>query len=188
MTLHIIHLAHRKDRWKTLHQELEDQSITDYKIWPGIEDLDKPSRGVAKAHKQIIQYAKDAQLTSILVAEDDVKFTAPGALDYFLKKEPVEAYDLYLAGISYGKLNTDCQVTDFSGLMLYKIALPFYDTFLSLSEDGHIDRNLKNKGNYFVCYPFAATQHNGFSDNKKAYVNFDTYFKGRKLFESAKNY
>ena len=37
------------------------------------------SRGVAKAHsKQIVLYAKENNLPSILVAEDDVKFTYPG--------------------------------------------------------------------------------------------------------------
>ncbi len=184
MTLHIIHLSRRKDRWETLQQELKGQAIKDYIIWEGIENTNLACQGVSKAHKQVIQYAKDNNLKSILVAEDDIKFTSVGALDYFLANEPIRTYDLYLAGISYRKINSDQIVTDFSGLMLYKIAQPFYDTFLSIAENRHLDRNLKNKGTYIVCDPFAAIQHNGYSDTKKTYINFDAYFEKRKLFGS----
>ncbi len=183
MTLHIIHLPHRTDRWKTLTQELKDQSIIDYRVWHGVEDPEQPYRGIAKAHKQIIQYAKDNNLESILIAEDDVRFTASKALLYFLSKEP-STYDLYLGGISSGRLNPDQTVTNFSGLMLYKMRQQFYDTFLSLTEDSHIDRTLKNKGIYIVCNPFIAIQHNGYSDNKKIIVNYDRYFSNRELYQT----
>ena len=181
MILYIIHLLHRNDRWQLLQNELATQKITDFRVWPGILDEEIPFRGVAKAHKQIVLYAKENNLPSILVAEDDVKFTAPGAMSYFLEQEPL-LYDLYLGGISHGKIGNDQTVTDFAGTMLYKINQYFYDTFLSIPEDGHIDRNLKNKGRYIVCQPFAATQHNGYSDNKKEYFNYDLYLNGRTLF------
>jgi hypothetical protein len=37
-----------------------------------------------------------------MIAEDDVKFTAKGAFDYFKKNES-DDYELYHGGIYYGK-------------------------------------------------------------------------------------
>lgn len=145
--------------------------------------LDKlnPKRGIAKAHKQIIQWAYDHSLPSVIIAEDDVKFFSLGAFDYFIENEP-EDYDLYLGGIIYGNLHKDNSVKDFSGLTLYKINHRFYSTFLSLPEENDIDRPLANKGLYIVCNPFVVTQHNGFSDNKGEYQEYDLYLQNRKLF------
>jgi hypothetical protein len=87
-----------------------------------------------------------------------------GALDYYLKSEPQD-YDLYLGGISYGKLNNDNIVEEFTGTDLYKIRQRFYNTLLSLSGEVDIDRALARKGKYYVCNPMVAIQRNGFSDN-----------------------
>ncbi len=179
--LHIIHLKHRKDRWQLLQKELQNQNISEYKIWDGILDRDHPYQGIAKAHKQIVDFARKNKLPSILIAEDDLKFTAPSAFRYFLKNQPLD-YDLYLGGIYYGILKEDNTTEDFAGLTLYLIHKRFYNIFLSLPEDQHIDRLLRSKGKFVVCNPFIATQHNGFSDNKKEYCNYDTYIKHRKLY------
>ena len=182
MQLNIIHLEHRKDRLHKLHNQLFEQNITSYKIWNGVLDEDNPKQGIAKAHKQIIQWAHDQSLPSVIIAEDDIKFTSPGAFAYFISNEPKE-YDLYLGGISYGKINNDNSVKDFAGLTLYKINQTFYKTFLSLPEEMDIDRTLANRGRYIVCDPFIVIQHNGFSDNKKEYQNYDSYLQDRKLFQ-----
>jgi hypothetical protein len=87
-------------------------------------DTENPKRGIAKAHKQIIQWASNQNLPSILIAEDDIKFTAKRAFEYFIKNEPPD-FDLYLGGITYGKINTDNSVTDFAGTHLYKINKKF---------------------------------------------------------------
>jgi hypothetical protein len=117
-----------------------------------------------------------------MIAEDDVKFTAKVAFDYFKKNEP-DDYDLYLGGIYYGKIEEDNSVSDFAVAMLYMIKENFYDTFLSVNEERDIDRSLSIKGKFIVCKRFAAIQHEGFSDNKKAYVNYEMCLKGRKLFK-----
>ncbi|HUS01201.1 MAG TPA: hypothetical protein VMY77_05715 [Chitinophagaceae bacterium] len=88
MQLHIIHLKEREDRAQLLDQQLLEQNITDYKIWGGIRDNENPKRGIAKAHKQIIKWASNQNLPSILIAEDDIKFTARQAFEYFIKNEP----------------------------------------------------------------------------------------------------
>jgi hypothetical protein len=181
MTLHIIHLSRRQDRLVLLQRELATQKVDDFRIWEGIESTPRPYMGIARAHKRIVSYAKAEKYASVLIGEDDIQFTAPGALAYFLTMEP-PVYDLYLGGISWGNISKDQTVGDFSGTHLYMIRESFYDTFLSIPETGDIDRNLKNRGRYVVCHPFVALQHNGFSDNKKRDVNFDPYFSGRNLF------
>lgn len=180
--LNIIHLSQRKDRLELLKNQLIIQGINDYKLWEGIVDQSNPAKGISKAHKQIVAWAKRENLKSVVIAEDDVKFTAKGAFNYFLKNEPTQ-YDLYLGGVYYGKIKEDNSVHDFAGTMLYKIHEKFYDTFLSVSEERDIDRSLANQGKFIVCNPFVAIQHEGYSDNKKAFVNYDICLKGRKLFE-----
>ena len=122
-------------------------------------------------------------MQSILIAEDDIKFTDIGAFDFYLKNIPND-FDLYLGGIIWGHLENDNSVKDFSGTMLYMIHERFYDTFLSVDEHYHIDRSLKNKGRFVVCNPMIAVQHNGFSDNLERLMNYDVYLKGRKFYKN----
>lgn len=178
--LHIINLSHRKDRILLLNNQLLKQNLIGC-IWPGISDLENAKRGISKAHKQIVRYAKRQNLPSITIAEDDIKFTDLGGFDYFMQTEPID-YDLYLGGIYFGILNADNSVEDFAGLTLYKIKQKFYDTLLSINEDKDLDRELSKKGKFLVCNPFVAVQHNGFSDNVKEYVNYDKHLIGKKLF------
>ena len=182
MILNIIHLPHRKDRLELLKNELITQEIDDYRIWDGILNAEVPFKGIVQAHKHIVAWARDQKQPLVMIAEDDIKFTAKGAFKHFLRNEPAD-YDLYLAGTYFGKIEEDNSIKDFSGTMLYIIRQQFYDTFLSLPEERNFDRELANKGKYIVCNPFAAVQHQGYSDNRKAFVNFDKHLKGRKLFE-----
>jgi len=181
MSLNIIHLKDRKDRLKLLDIQIIEQNIVNYTVWEGVLDKENLKRGIAKAHKQIIEWARNQNLPSILIAEDDVKFTARGAFEYFLQNEPKE-YDLYLGGITYGNIKSDNSTTDFAGTHFYKINQKFYDTFLSLPEEKDIDRSLANKGKFIVCDPFIAIQQNGFSDNQKREQNYDLYLQNRRLF------
>lgn len=181
MELNIIHLEQRKDRLTHLELELQVQKIDNFKYWPGFFDEKKPCRGISRAHKQIVADAKKRNLKNVLIAEDDVKFSAPGAFAYFLTRQP-EYFDLYLGGISYGRINDKGCVSDFAGLMLYIVSHSFYDIFLSVTEERHLDRSLKGLGKYYVCNPFAAIQYNGYSDNVMANVDYSFCFKGRKLF------
>lgn len=180
MKLHIIHLGNRIDRQRLLELELSTQNITDYKIWPGIIES-HPKNGIAKAHKQIIQYARNEALDSILICEDDIKFTAPRAFHYFLSTQPLD-YDIYLGSVIWGNVQKDNSVTDFAGTTLYIIKQEFYDTFLSLPENIDIDKALCGKGRFVVCSPFVAIQHNGYSDNYQEYRDYDFFIKDRKLF------
>ena len=181
MEINFIHLPQRKDRLNSLKKEVQEQNISEYRLWNGIIDLEITARGISKAHKQIVLYAKDNNMPQILIAEDDVHFTEKGAFDFFLENKPSD-YDLYLGGVYFGKLMSNNTVEDFSGLTCYAVHARFYDKFLSIPENIHLDRALKGFGKYVVCNPFAVIQHNGFSDNTNTFTNYDHFIKGRKLF------
>lgn len=181
MILHIIHLPERQDRLVLLKAELEQQNIQNFRIWEGVRNIENPKKGISIAHKKIVQFARETQLPAVLIGEDDLKFTATGAFDFFLRNIP-QNYDIYLAGIIYGKLKPDNSVDDFSGTMLYVLHQRFYDIFLSIPEDQHLDRALALKGKYIVCNPMAAIQHNGYSDNSKRYYNYEPYVRNRRLY------
>ena len=78
MELHLISLKHRSDRLNLLKEELAIQEIRNYKLWGGILDTQGSKVGVAKAHKQIVKWAKKLNLESLVIAEDDIIFTDQG--------------------------------------------------------------------------------------------------------------
>lgn len=139
-------------------------------------------RGVSNAHKQIVLYAKANGLKEICIGEDDMKFLGKGAFEYFVKNKP-DDYDLYLANIFAGNISEDNTVDNFAGLTLYFIHERFYDKFLSSDKLKHLDRAMEDhKGKYVVCNPMVTSQHAGFSENKKAWGEYDEYLQNYKLF------
>jgi hypothetical protein len=181
--LNIIHLPERLDRAELLKNELIEQGITNFKLWDGIKDSRLVNRGISKAHKQIVQCAKENNFPEVLIGEDDLHFTSKGAFIYFIDNKP-EDFDIFLGGIYYGRLMKDSIVNDFSGLTLYIINERFYKKFLSMNETEHLDRALRNSGKFIVCNPMVVIQHNGFSDNLKKDINYESFLKDRLLFTS----
>lgn len=181
MQLNIIHLSSRTDRLHTLNNELNQQNISDFRIWPGISDEHLPCKGISKAHKQIVKYAQGNNLSEVLIAEDDLKFTDFGAFNFFLENKPSD-YDLYLSSVYYGQIGENNIVDDFAGLTFYLINQRFYQKFLTVPEHDNLDRQLRGKGKFVVCNPFSVIQHNGFSDNHKRYCNYDNYLDNKMLF------
>jgi len=179
--LNIIHDDNKFKRYSVLMEELQTQDITKYKIWDAVHS-DTIIKSINLAHKQIVRWAKENELPFVTIAEDDIKFCDRGAYDYFVANVP-DDYDLFLGGIFLGVIDEYNEVKEFTGLTLYRIANHFFDTFLSLPEDEHIDQALANKGKYVVCNPFTVTQHNGVSSQSNQYCNYDTFFTERKLFK-----
>jgi hypothetical protein len=179
--LHIIHLPHRTDRWELLQKQLQQQSVRHYRIWDGIRDQESPKRGISKAHKQIVEWAKYQQLPYVLIAEDDIWFSAPGALDYFLIHQPAD-FDLYVGGIIWGDVLPDNTVSDFAGSTLYIASDRFYDAILDLPEDKDYDRAMAGLGKFVVCCPMVAFQHTGYSDNHQRDCDFNPVIRQNKWF------
>lgn len=161
--------------------ELETQGINDYEFWPGVYKYDSAKENINAAHKQIVEYAKVAGFESVAIAEDDIKFFAPGAWDYFIKNTPTD-YDLYMSSVYVGDIAQDNTVSDFCGFGLYIVHSHFYDKFLSADKYDHIDRAMKGLGRFIVCDPFIAGQWDGFSSNTGKEETYGNLMNGRKIF------
>lgn len=163
--------------------ELEKQGIDNYYLWDAVHDMRGTYQGINRAHKQIVQWAKENDLPFVIIAEDDLAFFDKGAYSHFLYSEPQD-YDLYLAGVFLGELDANNEVKKFTGLTLYMVRNRYYDTFLSAEENEHLDIALCYKGGKFiVCNPFSVRQHNGYSFNEKRHMNYDFMFNHRNIFK-----
>lgn len=180
MIINVIHDPRREDRLRSLEQVVR-QTPVELKFWPAVHHTHKSFVGIGRAHKNIVASALINKLPMICIAEDDFYFPAPGAWDHFLNTIPAQ-FDLYLASIYQGQIDQHQRTTDFCGLTLYIIHERFYQTFLNLKENGHIDRTLSGKGDFVVCDPFTALQRHGYSDNKKRVVNYTLNLRGRNIF------
>lgn len=143
-------------------------------------------KGIARSHKNIIQYAKDRQMPMICVAEDDIQFTHPDSYKYFLKNMPDE-FDLYFGLIYHGSISDSHRVMNgFSGgLSLYICKSSFYDTFLNISDKNHLDNQLGEiawNQKYYVCPEMVCIQAGGYSYNHKRELYYDEYLRGKKMY------
>lgn len=173
MELQIIYDNRRLERYEPLMNELQRQGIVHYQLWEPVPDTKSVVRSINLSHKQIVRWAKDNGLREVCIAEDDVFFPAEDGWQYFLNKKP-EDYELYLA-CTYGGLKEKQTV----GFHLYCVHECFYEKFLSMPDDGHIDTSMWWLGSdkFEFCYPFAALQRPGFSSNNMAHANYNTVLK-----------
>jgi hypothetical protein len=181
MIANIIHNPNNEDRAKTLQAEIFRQKTSfEVKIWDAIY-LNRAYRGIMQAHKQIVRYAKENNLPEVWIMEDDVRFPNIYGVEYFFQNKPKD-FDLYLGGIYSGGIRPDNTVLNFSGLHCYIVNSRFYDKFLQVPENMHLDRGLGGKGKFVVCNPFAAIQHNGFSENTGKIENYDHHLKKYRIY------
>lgn len=180
MKIAVIHNFDAGERFDRLMNEFKTQGIKDFQFFNAIHDTTSVEKGINLAHKQCIRYAKENKLPEICVMEDDVLFTNPDSFNYFIKNKPKD-FDIYLSGIYVGDIE-DNIVKVFSGFHCYIVSERFYDTFLSVPDNAHIDRALGGLGKYIVCNPFIAIQYNGYSYNTRMEMNYDSLLENRKLY------
>jgi len=179
LKLNII-LGRRKQRLPKLLEELERQGIEDYEFWDAIY-LPSVKAGINAAHKQIVRYAQLAGWEEVCIAEDDLQFTNEKSWEYFLEHKPSD-YHLYLSMIYLGEPDENNIVKEFTGLTLYIVKSDFYEKFLSVPGDDHIDHLLsKTGGKFVVCKPFVAKQFNGLSSNTGKWESYDKLLKNREF-------
>lgn len=171
---------HNNDYGRLLGEFIQ-QGIAKYKFWDCVVDKDSVVASINRSHKNIVARAKGQGHKKCVIAEQDLEFTCPTAWQYFLKNEPKE-YDLYLWG-SYILPLTNHRVC---GFQLYIISEKFYDTFLSIPENVHIDTYMDElKGDYKFCYPFPALQRVGFSANNRAVVDYNKILEPKDIYNGA---
>ncbi len=175
--------GNRSERMPLLLSEIERQGITNYKFWDGIYEAKKTAKeNINAAHRQIVEYARLAEFGEVLVAEDDFVGCHPDSFKFFLQNKP-EQYDLYLSQIYMGDIDENNRVKSFTGMTMYFVHSRYYDKFLSVNKEEHIDHALSAVGGDFVvCNPFAFVQRNGFSSNTGKHEIYDSLLSGRKLF------
>lgn len=185
-TINIIHLPndpkypHREKREKSVIYQMGLEGCQ-FKFWDGITG-NTPKVNISRAHKQIVQWAKENNLESVCIGEDDLKWTGTNAWKYFIDNKPND-YDLYLSGYYGGRPDKNNIIKNFSGLTLYFIHSRFYDKFLSADEKYHIDSAMGFLGGkYVVCDKFVAIQSPGHSDNVKKYVDYKKRLEGKPMY------
>ncbi len=188
--INTINLEHRTDRLSLFHQQSIEQGFG-YRVWPGIIVKHNNKMGINRAHKQIVQYAKDNLLPYVCIAEDDCRFMAEGAWKYYLSQIP-ERYDIYFAMYYVADSIEGNRITGvFSGMTLYTVHHSFYDTFLSLNDNCHIDREMlggiAKDCQFLFCDKVVAEQIGGKSDNTKTSIDsYRPFLVGRKIFGDVK--
>lgn len=176
MVINIINDERFPDDYPRLIGEFIKQTvIPKYKFWDCIMDKDSVVKSINASHKMIIKYAKDNKLPFVCVAEQDLQFTCDKSWEYFLRQMPKD-FDVYL-GCSYIKNaipNSDVVDNMICGFHLYIVNERYYDAFLSVPDDQHIDTAIGDlKGKFIFCKPFVALQRSGFSSNNNAIVNYN---------------
>ena len=173
MTAYIIHNEDRLSRMHNIIKQAYQQGFK-YQIVPAVMK-ENPIEGCMAAHKNIVRMAKKAGLNSVLIMEDDVAFTAPGAFRHFLENIP-KAFSIYTAGV-YGQAcsynSIDGTVKRISGTHCYIVHNSFYDKYLALPDTVYTDEAIGNVVRCHLCYPMAALQIPGHSDILKEEVDYN---------------
>lgn len=168
MIINIISLPKSVERRQAVVKEMEREKCS-YRFFDGVTGP-IAKINISRAHKSVIQFAKDSDMECICVAEDDLQFSGTGAWKYFLENIPQD-FDLYVGSYYSGSHDKDFIVTGFRGLTLYVVARKFYDKFLSLPETMHIDGALAMSGAKIVVSPlFVCRQAPGYSDQRKRHT------------------
>lgn len=165
----ILYDARRIEKWPLLMQELYLQGIEDFKIWEPVDDPNSVIRSINISHKRIINWAKESGQKQVLVFEEDVWFPAKDGFKRFIEDIPIWPFDMWLGG-TYGLDKPITGKTEkINGIHCFVMAERFYDTFLSVPDNVHIDTALDGKGLFYVAYPFYALQRPGWSANSAAF-------------------
>lgn len=167
---------HTPQDYERLIEEFKTNGVVKYKFWDAIILKHSVVASINASHKMIVRWAKENKKKQVVIAEQDLMFTCPNSWMYFLDNKP-EEFDLYLWGSYIVPLSNKCVC----GFHLYVIHEKFYDRFLSVDENLHIDTAMDDlKGDYHYCYPFPALQRPGYSANNPGnIVNYNSILNNR---------
>jgi hypothetical protein len=186
IVVNIIHLPndpkypHREEREKSVIGQMEMEGCK-YRFWPGIVEKERRF-GINKAHRQIVQWAKDTNQKSVVIAEDDLLWYGKGAWKYYLDQMP-EDYDIYLSSYYSGKANENNIIQSFSGLTLYSVHSRYFDKYLSIPEHMHIDTGISLiGGKIVVCDRFVTHQMKSFSEQRGRIADDSRRHVGKPIF------
>jgi hypothetical protein len=180
--VNVINLDRRTDRLYSICRQSKWQGFA-IQFWEGIEET-PVHKGVCMAHKRIVRDAKERRLDRVIIAEDDLIMSAGGSWDYYIQQMP-PVFDLYMGMIYTGEVVNNRIVSSFSGTTLYTVGENFYDKFLEVPDESHIDRALGrdcHKNNYIVPDQYVCYQSGGYSDNGKVTYYYDEMMRNKKFY------
>jgi len=189
--INIIHDSRRSEKYPLLITELSRQGLTedDYEIWAALAHPGSVIESINASHKMIIQKAKDEGMEDICVMEDDVCFPAKDGLQYFFNNAPKFPWRMYLAGAYAVEWYKPVQglVTHFVGMHCYLMNSIFYDIFLAIPNDKHIDTFVsdmikEHEIAVYCCKPMAAIQRAGWSANNMKEVDYNYILKPEDIY------
>ena len=185
--INVINLESRPERLEGFLKESEKQGFG-VRVWQGEVVPYNAKMGICRSHKRIVQYAKDNGLKWTCIAEDDCRMFGEqkGAWKYFVDNMPND-FDLYLGMVYVADLVDNRITSRFSSLTIYFVHQRFYDFFLSIIDDCHLDRELGATSDihkYIVCDQVIAEQDGSKSDNSQMTCDYRPYLirQGRKIF------
>jgi hypothetical protein len=179
--INILNLPRRTDRRDAVTLQMEMEKAT-YVFWNGVEGKN-PIHNINKAFKSVIQFYKNQPTDRCFIAEDDLRWTGTGAWKFFLDNMP-DSFDIYTGSYYSGSHDENFIVKDFAGMTLVCVHKRYYDTFLSLPADRHIDRAIAASGaKIVVCTKFVAVQAPGYSDQRRREANDSHRLIGKEMFE-----
>lgn len=179
MTVNIIIDPRRDEKFGPLRDELNRQSILDYRLWEATVLPESVPASISASHRKIVQEAKDLGLPECCIWEEDCMLKGTASWMMFIMAKP-EMFDMYLAGCYNPVYRDDSDVKHlvrkvdaFVGLHCYIISSRYYDTFLVTPPNMHIDTAQANRGLFYVCNPMVAFQRPGWSANNKKDVDYN---------------
>lgn len=173
----------REERVLSICKQSKEQKFP-LRFWEGIIDKRGGYAGINLSFKKIVRWAKENNEPMVTIGEDDLCFSAPGAWQYYLDQMPKE-FDIYSAGIYSGQIVDGRIMNGWSGNTLVTVHERFYDFFLSITDDDHLDRRLGNHCHeklFLVCEPFVCYQLSGYSDNHHRPTSHEAFLKKVTLF------
>lgn len=177
MEINVIYDNRTSSDYDRLLNEFKEQGITNFKFWDAEVYSHSVLESITASFKKIVKYAKDNNHNECCLVEQDLFFTAKNSWRYFLENKP-ESFDVYVSGtylldnrIEYKP--TVIKVPEWVGNQLIIISNKYFDKFLSLPDDNHIDTIQSGLGDFYVCFPFIGLQRPGYSANAQIEVNYN---------------
>lgn len=183
MNSYIINLKYRKDRYNHIMEEVKKLPFVVPHV---IEACESEVRWEAcfNSHKKCIGQAKDSNLDSILILEDDAVFTNDSfkTLKKALEEIKYLDWDMLFLGANLQSEATNVskhliKITGAFAAHAYIVNKKMYDTILNFQYNKEIDvcyDKLMKTHNIFMCNPIIAYQLPSYSDIEKGYRDYNS--------------
>ena len=128
-----------------------------------------------------------------MISEDDLYFRNENGFKYFLDNKP-DDFDVYIGG-SYlidNRIEYKAPIVKVDGWVgnqLIIIHEKYYDTYLSVPNESHIDTVQQGLGDFYLCFPMPALQRPSKSaNNNNELVNYNAILPKEFIYDESIHY